>query len=168
MRAASCEHGSSQHPRVRLCSTMRSRRLEGGGSDAASGGEVRRRGGFLYPLARERDDQCGVLLSVIPGPVSVSVCQIFPRRHGPFALVFFLYIAAAAQSGSLLLNKFLAIVGLYPFPMCSARTLSAREPMRISCRSCDNGFLQTGSCCWFGRVMNADTLTRDGAIALGA
>ena len=32
MRAASCEHGSSQHPRVRLCSTMRSRRLEGGGA----------------------------------------------------------------------------------------------------------------------------------------
>ena len=81
---------------------------------------------------------------------------------------FFLYIAAAAQSGSLLLNKFLAIVGLYPFPMCSARTLSAREPMRISCQSCDNGSLQTGSCFLFGRVMNADTLTRDGAIALGA
>ena len=167
MRAASCEHGSSQHPRVRLCSTMRSRRLEGGGSDAASGGEIRRRGGFLYPHARERDDQCGVLLSVIPGPVSVSVLSdLPPPSRSVCTSFFFLYIAAAAQSGSLLLNKFLAIVEL--FPMCSARTLSAREPMRISCRSCDNGFLQTGSCCWFGRMMNADTLTRDGAIALGA
>ena len=54
---------------------------------------------------------------MIPGPVSVSVCQIFPRRHGPFALVFFLYIAAAAQSGSLLLNKVQAIVGVLPFSM---------------------------------------------------